>query len=129
MGFPEDGWPERGKPSERNERPAFTAFGARVRAVRKARCLSQGEVAARAGFSQQHMTGFERGYYLPSMGSLEKLAMALNVAPSDLLEGKAFGGRDTLADLDAALEDLEQAMGKVRSVVGVLRALAREPAP
>jgi transcriptional regulator with XRE-family HTH domain len=47
--------------------------------VRRAKGLTQEEVAERSGFSQQYLSGLERGRRNPTVVSLYEIAQALGV--------------------------------------------------
>ena len=53
--------------------------------LRRARGLTQEEAAARSGFSQQYLSGLERGRRNPTVVTLLELAEALGVAHTELL--------------------------------------------
>ncbi len=53
--------------------------------LRQAAGLTQEEVAVRAGFSQQYISGLERGRRNPTVISLFELAQALGAEPIDLI--------------------------------------------
>ena len=59
--------------------------GRNVREIRRARAMTQEELADRSGFSQQYISGLERGSRNPTIVSLFELAQALEVQPVDLL--------------------------------------------
>lgn len=63
-------------------------FGARLRALRLARSLSQGELARQIGRHQTSIGPYERGEYAPPRGVLERLAQALDTTPEYLLFGR-----------------------------------------
>ena len=60
--------------------------------LRRERGLSQEQVSVRSGFSQQYISGLERGRRNPTIVSLFELSQALGVDPTDLLEGPAEAG-------------------------------------
>lgn len=62
------------------------AFPTRLRAVREARGLAQWELAADAGTHQRHISDYERGKVRPYYGTVRKLAAALEVPVTALLE-------------------------------------------
>ena len=62
-------------------------FGAKVRALRGARGLSQEELARKAGLHRTYVGGIERGERNISLINIEKLAMALGVSLESLLKG------------------------------------------
>ena len=53
--------------------------------IRRERGLTQEEVAERSGFSQQYISGLERGRRNPTVVTLYELAQALRVSHLDLL--------------------------------------------
>lgn len=58
---------------------------ANLRALRKAKNLSQMKLADRAGLSYQYVGNFERGESDITLSSIEKLAKALDVTPGELV--------------------------------------------
>lgn len=56
-----------------------------VKSARMGAGLTQEELAARCGFSQQYISGLERGRRNPTVMTLFELASALNTTPSVLL--------------------------------------------
>lgn len=60
-------------------------MGRNVRRIRNDRNLSQEEVAFAAGMKRSYISGIELGRRRPSINALEKLAIALQVDPCDLL--------------------------------------------
>ncbi len=54
-------------------------FGVRLRALRRARLLTQGELAAKAGLSDQNISRLETGNHEPRMRTLRALMQALGV--------------------------------------------------
>lgn len=63
------------------------AVGGRIRALRVERDLTQGECAQKAGMTEQHVWRIEAGRQNVSLRSLARLAVALGVPMSTLLEG------------------------------------------
>lgn len=69
------------------------AFGMDMRALvavnlsrlRRAAGLTQEEMAAKSGFSQQYISGLERGKRNPTVVTLFELSQALGATPTDLL--------------------------------------------
>ncbi|WP_313453314.1 helix-turn-helix transcriptional regulator [Brevundimonas sp.] len=61
-------------------------FGKNVRALRDAAGLSQEELAFQAGMKRSYLSDLERGTRNPTVRALGRLAIALNVPPSKLLE-------------------------------------------
>jgi transcriptional regulator with XRE-family HTH domain len=52
-------------------------FGERLRELRKKRSMTQVELAERSGVPQNHISTIERGAKLPTIGTLIRLAAAL----------------------------------------------------
>lgn len=61
-------------------------FGKNVRTLRDWEGLSQEELAFRAGMKRSYLSDLERGTRNPTVRALGRLAEALRVAPSRLLE-------------------------------------------
>lgn len=100
-------------------------LGAAVRELRKAAGLSQRELAENSGIAKQAITNIERGATLPTLRTLERLAVALHVPPSEVLrraEGQTRPGdgtldgqhRDLWNSLDPDTRNL--AMGLLRTI-------------
>lgn len=61
--------------------------GRNIRRIRRAADLSQETCAERAGLGRPSMTAYERGRREARLGTLLKIAGALEVGPADLCEG------------------------------------------
>lgn len=61
-------------------------LGARVREMRKARGLSQADLADAAEMHRPNVARLEIGTNLPTLDTIALVAAALGVAPSELLE-------------------------------------------
>lgn len=59
--------------------------GRNVRRIRKEKGLTQEELSAESGFSQQYLSELERGRRNPSIVTLYELALALKVSHMDLV--------------------------------------------
>jgi len=59
--------------------------GRNVARIRREKRLTQEQLAERSGFSQQYLSGLERGRRNPTIVSLYEIAAALGVSPVDLL--------------------------------------------
>jgi DNA-binding XRE family transcriptional regulator len=69
------------------EKSELQQFGDRVRTLRKERGLSQEQLAERTGLHRTYIGGIERGERNVSLINIVRLAKALEVSPSDLLQG------------------------------------------
>lgn len=58
--------------------------GANIRTLRKAKGLTQEQLAAEAEMAMRYVAGVERGEENPSLKFLVKIAAALSVSPADL---------------------------------------------
>lgn len=65
-------------------------FGEIVRNVRKKHAWTQEDLAERAGLTTTYVGQVERGDKVPSLTVVLKLAMALEVLPSQMLETFGF---------------------------------------
>jgi transcriptional regulator with XRE-family HTH domain len=71
-------------------------IGKRLRGLREAKGLSQGDIERRSGLLRSYISRVEGGYTTPSLSTLEKLAKALEVEPYQLLfqgEGRPIAAR------------------------------------
>lgn len=59
--------------------------GANFARLRRARGLTQEQVEALSGFSQQYLSGLEQGRRNPTVVTLYELAQALDTTPLELL--------------------------------------------
>jgi transcriptional regulator with XRE-family HTH domain len=63
-------------------------LGARLRELRRARALTQEELAEKAGVSPSTIVDIERGKHEPQIRTLRKLARALDTTPDKLVLGE-----------------------------------------
>jgi transcriptional regulator with XRE-family HTH domain len=104
-------------PTDRRPDPFDVEVGARVRTVRKAKGVSQSDLAEAAGITFQQVQKYERGANRISASMLQRIARHLEVPMSELL-GEAAGSQATLdwtlmADSDAA--EIARAYAGIRS--------------
>src|SRR2546425_1342545 len=57
----------------------FMVIGDRIRALREAKNLSQGDIEKRSGLLRSYLSRVEHGHTVPSVETLEKLAHAIGV--------------------------------------------------
>jgi transcriptional regulator with XRE-family HTH domain len=62
------------------------AFGIRIKAIRLQRGLSQEKLGLIAELDRTYISGIERGLRNVSLINLERLALALNTKPAELLK-------------------------------------------
>jgi transcriptional regulator with XRE-family HTH domain len=58
--------------------------GARLRAIRERKLMTQAELAARIGAARTTITRIELGRHAPQVSTVRKLAQALGVDPAEL---------------------------------------------
>ena len=63
-----------------------SAVAVRIREIRSQRCLSQRQLAARMEVPRTYISKVENGRALPTLASLERLAVALSVHLGDLVQ-------------------------------------------
>jgi transcriptional regulator with XRE-family HTH domain len=61
-------------------------FGEQLKNIRKSYDISQEELAFRAGLDRTYISGLECGKRNPTLKILVKLAVSLNISPSELLK-------------------------------------------
>lgn len=98
-------------------------MGRNIRAARKAKGLSQFQLAERSGLSADFIGKVERGTTSPSIESLKGIADALHLTLRDLFEGEVKGGpsQEALSELirlcrGRAKEDIELLVGIARLI-------------
>ena len=67
--------------------PILARFGLRLRQCREARSLTQERLAEKAGLDQTYISGIERGLRNPGIKNVVRLAKALGLHTTNLLEG------------------------------------------
>ena len=69
-----------------------TTLARNLRRLRSAAGLSQEELSDRAGIDRTYVSALERERYAATIDMIERLAVALNVAPLDLLADLDISG-------------------------------------
>ena len=67
--------------------PILARFGLRLRQCREAKSLTQERLAEKAGLDQTYISGIERGLRNPGIKNVVRLAKALGLHTTNLLEG------------------------------------------
>jgi len=99
-------------------------IGDRLRALRRAKNVSQDEIEERAGLLQHYLSGVENGETVPSIEMLENIAGALEVPLCQLFyDGEEPPALPNLPNRRSA-EDI--ALGGAGSAVGLLRLVSPE---
>lgn len=76
------------------------AFAQNLRALRRARGLSQEELAHRAGIDRTYISALERNVYNASIDVVDRLAEVLGVDVTELLKRPAADHRRSKSRLD-----------------------------
>lgn len=71
---------------DNTQTPTTIAFGNRIRYLRKARGLSQENLAHLSGLDRSYMGGVERGERNISINNIKKISLALNLEIVELFE-------------------------------------------
>jgi transcriptional regulator with XRE-family HTH domain len=66
--------------------PTTRQLGMRLKKLREARGMSQDAVAKKAEITREYLSRLEAGRYDPTVGVLQRLAKALKVKVTELLE-------------------------------------------
>lgn len=111
--------------------------GTRIRLMRTAKKMTQGELAKRAGLTQNSVSLIELGQRSPKTDNLVRLADALGVEVVDLLGDDVSWAKVEIPDpepevLDAAGRALppgEQYMSHISGVLGLIERLYGKPEP
>ncbi len=74
-------------------------FGRNVKRLRLLKGSSQEQFATIAGVHRTYVSDIERGLKSPTLWTVDKVATALGVTPSELLEGCGTNGWRPLPDL------------------------------
>ena len=74
-------------------------FGMHVRSLRRARGLTQDALAERSGLSADTIRRLEHGSFSPSLETLRKLCLGLDLMFSTLFESFELGARDESREL------------------------------
>jgi transcriptional regulator with XRE-family HTH domain len=96
------------------------ALGARVRSLRRERGWTLKQLGREAGLSHPFLSQLERGLARPSVGSVERLARALQIPVALLWSAPARGGAELVRSEDGEQErhDDTSAPGGVRTLTG-----------
>jgi transcriptional regulator with XRE-family HTH domain len=83
-------------------------FGRRLRALRKARGLTQEQLGQAAGLDYKHVGGIERGDHAPSFEAIEKLVKVLQVPYHELFSPEKTATGQLEENLDVLVRDLDR---------------------
>lgn len=119
-------WPEHGTPRPNVERPTDSPFGARLRALRKAKGYTQLALGARCDVSQQEVARLERGMNRPVITTVRRLAEALGVSVTVLAgDTVTTTNPDAWVTFRLAVDGLRHALDEVCAAADALTLDAR----
>lgn len=72
---------------------AKNSFGQKLKQIRKAKNLTQAQLAELAGANEKHISKIETGVYFPTFNTLEKILKALDLTIEDI--GVELGNNST----------------------------------
>ena len=99
----------------------YYAIGQQIRKSRKARGLSQEQLAEMVNISTTHMSHIETGNTKLSLPVLVDIANALDVRTDDLLERSQYTTGNAVEEIEAMLESCSAQEAKV--VVDIVKAV------
>jgi len=101
-------------------------FGKRVRALRRAKDMTQEQVAERAGLSLQSVGEIERGRGNPTLVNIERLSEALNAELTELFDlgDVKMTKEQVLQELSTLLESASEE--QVRALLTMVRVLVQK---
>ena len=90
--------------------------GERIKQARKRAGITQKELGDLVGMSYQQVAQYEKGTRNPKLETLSKIADALNVLSSDLLDGNIFSSdRDIKPEKDPFLNKMDSFRSKLNN--------------
>lgn len=99
-------------------------LGARIKELRKAKGLSQEQLAEKVDIEAKHVSRLELGKNYPSITTLEQIADALNVEMIDILQvGHHLPKKQLSANITKMLKEADDE--KLRMIEKVVRAIVR----
>ncbi|AMS40148.1 helix-turn-helix domain-containing protein [Aminobacter aminovorans] len=104
------------------------AFGRRIKTLRELRGLTQNDLAAELERSVDAVSMIERGKNWPSVPTIERLALVLQVSTTELFNDLGTAGPSSGQDLVVLARELLPKLGQAELEVAVatLEALARK---
>lgn len=99
-------------------------LGTRIKELRKQRGISQDQLAERIDIDPKHVSRIEVGRSYPSLDTLDKIAMALNVELKDFFEFIHGRNEEELrGEIGEMLKNISK--DKLEIIYKVVRAIAR----
>lgn len=90
-------------------KPIKKLLGERIREFRKAKGLTQEQLAERVGVEPRHISRIEGGYNSPSIERLAKISEALNVPIKDFFDFMHLNtSEERLKDIDGLIKGMNE---------------------
>jgi transcriptional regulator with XRE-family HTH domain len=102
------------------------SVGERIRTIRKAKGLTQQQLAELSGLDDAYIGSVERGERNFSIDTLEKVLTALNVSISELMFSKEHMTKDETIRQEAIDEFVALTSGLSEEQIGILRRVNKE---
>ncbi|WP_318627802.1 helix-turn-helix transcriptional regulator [Paenibacillus polymyxa] len=102
------------------------SVGERIRTIRKAKGLTQQQLAELSGLDDAHIGSVERGERNFSIDTLEKVLTALNVSISELMFSKGHMTKDETIRQEAIDEFVALTSRLNEEQIGILRRVSKE---
>ncbi|MCC3378454.1 helix-turn-helix domain-containing protein [Paenibacillus farraposensis] len=102
------------------------SVGERIRTIRKAKGLTQQQLAELSGLDDAYIGSVERGERNFSIDTLEKVLTALNVSISELMFSKEHVTKDETIRQEAIDEFVALTSGLNEKQIGILRRVSKE---
>ncbi len=103
--------------------------GRNVRRIRLEKCLTQEEFAEKSGFTQQYLSGLERGYRNPTIVSLYEIALALGVEHVALVTPDVVASEEEARRPKHGGAEAARTVAKKRKVKSITASPARRAKP
>lgn len=106
----------------------YKLIGSRISALRRAKNWTQEKLAEKADLSNNYLSNIENNHSIPSLETLMKLCVALDVTPNDLLMGCSAQEKAYLNDDIATLLSQCTPQEK-RFLLGFIKVMQQERPP
>jgi len=98
-------------------------LGESIRRIRQAKGLSQGEMQKRTGILRSYLSRVENGHTVPSLATLQRLAVAMGVALADFF---AAEGEGATASTPLPSDTASQYLGELKNYLPQLSTQQRQ---
>lgn len=99
----------------------YTALGKRIRNARKAKKLSQEQLAEACALSAAHIGHIERGTRIPSLDTVFRISMTLDVSIDYIILDSLENNSNAIANLKSIIEKMSSE--KQANIISAIKAL------